>query len=231
MVLDVQTVSLIGEMKLSDFEMIKIIGRGTYGMVYLVKCLKNGKLYAMKIVKKRQLRDEEVLEYTISERDIMRLKHPFIVYLHYAFQRSEKLYFIMNYCEGKELYEHLFEYDSSFAKKRVLFSEEKARFYAAELICALQHLHDNKIIYRDIKPENIFLQGDGHIQLGDFGLSKILKNKSDKASTICGSPEFIAPEIIAGKKYTNLVDNWGLGLLIYELVADKNPHRNDLPQH
>ena len=136
---------------------------------------------------------------------LLGVKHPFVVSLHYAFQSPERIYFVLDFVNGGELFYHL--------RKKVRFTESQIKFYAAELILALDHLHNMGFIYRDIKPENILLDGDGHVKLTDFGLSKAVGD--DSTNTLCGTAQYLAPEVILRKPYNKMVDWWGLGILIF----------------
>jgi serine/threonine protein kinase len=137
--------------------------------------------------------------------------------MHYAFQTDEKLYMVMDFMNGGELFYHL--------RREQTFKEDKIKFYASEIILALQTLHDNGIVYRDLKPENILLDSEGHIRLTDFGLSKtgIFKSEEDMAYTICGTPEYLAPEIVRGEGHGKAVDWWSLGALLYEMQCGRPP--------
>ncbi|CAM9816307.1 unnamed protein product, partial [Ectocarpus sp. 13 AM-2016] len=185
--------------------------------VVLVRRKNTGVLYAMKILKKGDVVRKRQVERTKIERRVLgNVEHPFLMRLHYAFQTDNKLYLVLDYCPGGELFFHLSRY------KR--FPEGVVRFYAAELVLALKHLHDNNIIYRDIKPENILLDADGHIKLGDFGLAK--DNVSDStfgAQSVCGTPEYMAPEVINKAGHGTAVDWWGLGMLMYEMLTGLPP--------
>lgn len=150
-----------------DFELIKCIGRGTFGKVFLVKCKRNDRLYAMKVIRKDIVIEHDSIDSLEVEKLILlQVNHPFIIGMDYVFQKAYRIYFIMDFIQGGELFKHLSE------QKR--FSEDKAKFYAAQIALALGYLHDSKIIYRDLKPENILLDSDGYIMLADFGLAKIL---------------------------------------------------------
>jgi serine/threonine protein kinase len=131
-----------------------------------------------------------------------RLNHPFIVKLHYAFQTPERLYFVMDFLNGGELFFHL--------RRDVRFDEARSRFYAAEMILALECLHSNGIIYRDLKPENVILDSEGHLKLTDFGLSKLQASSDQRTYTFCGTPEYLAPEIVKGAGHNHGVDWWSL---------------------
>ena len=160
----------------------------------------------------------------MAERHVMtKINHPFIVKMHKAFQSDIKLYFIMDFLNGGELFFHL--------KKEGRFTENKTRFYAAEVVLALEHLHKNGIIYRDLKPENILLAGDGHLKLTDFGLSKTGVVGNGQSFTFWGTPEYLAPEIINGKGHTKSVDWWSLGLLIYEMLSGSHPFKSKRKTH
>jgi serine/threonine protein kinase len=199
----------------------------------------------MKVLKKYRLFKTNQVYHTKTEREILeKINHPFIVKLHFAFQTDEKLYLVTEFMQGGELFFHL--------KKEKNFNEEKVKAYVSEIILAIEHLHKNKIIYRDLKPENILLDIDGHIKLTDFGLSKFftmsmcitnsnsnsLNNQyendntscksycSDKAFTLCGTPEYLAPEILIGKGYDKSVDWWSLGVLIHEMLIGSSPFKS-----
>ena len=196
---------------LEDFEILKLIGKGSFAKVYLVRKKSNQKLFSMKKLNKPFIKNYKQEQHTINERILLsKMNYPFLVKLYCAFQDKENLYFIMEFIQGGELFFHL--------HRETRFDDEKTRFYVAELILALNFLHKNKIIYRDIKPENILLDKDGHIKLTDFGLSRICSEKNEKAFTICGTPFYIAPEIIEKKGYNDSVDWWSLGCLMYEML-------------
>jgi len=203
------------KVRLDDFELLKVLGRGSFGKVMQVKKKSNGKVYAMKILKKRAIIARNQVEHTKAERKILQaLQHPFLMTLRYAFQSKEKLYFVLDYYQGGELFFHL--------KNKRRFSEEVARIYVAEIALALGHLHSLAVIYRDLKPENILLDDNGHVCLTDFGLSKDV-DKDDKAHTFCGTPEYLAPEIVTGAGHDKAVDWWSLGILLYELTVGIPP--------
>jgi len=170
----------------------------------------------MKILKKKYMIKKNQVEHTKTERQILELiDHPFIIKLKYAFQTPEKLYFIMDYCPGGEIFFHI--------QRVERFNEDAARFYAAQLVIAIAHLHENNIIYRDLKPENVLIDYDGYIKVTDFGLSKqnILDNHS--ANSFCGTPEYLAPEIVESKGHGKAVDWWSLGAIIYEMLTGVPP--------
>lgn len=199
-----------------DFDLLKVIGKGNFGKVMQVKKKDTGRIYAMKVLKKGSIIAADAVKHTLSETNVLRrIKHPFIVSLKYAFQTEDKLYMIMDYLNGGELFFHLSNVDR--------FSEERARFYAAEIVLALGYLHAKNVIYRDLKPENLLLDMDGHVCLTDFGLVKENLGYGDVTHTFCGSPEYLAPEILLGKGYGRAVDWWALGTFIYEMLEGLPP--------
>eukprot|EP01022_Parablepharisma_sp_SALTPOND_P013318 TRINITY_DN1774_c3_g1_i1.p3 TRINITY_DN1774_c3_g1~~TRINITY_DN1774_c3_g1_i1.p3 ORF type:complete len:406 (-),score=68.49 TRINITY_DN1774_c3_g1_i1:169-1386(-) len=200
---------------LADFKIIKKIGKGAFGTVYLVEKIDNGNLYAMKQLRKDFIIKNDALVCAKLEKEVLkRTHHPFLVSLDYVFQSPVNIYFVMKFYKGGELYNHL------LAKKR--FTEENVRFYGAQIAMALGELHKNKIIYRDMKPENILLDVDGYIALADFGLAKILE-ENQSTMTFCGTAEYIAPEIVNGIGHNKQVDWWGLGILLYEMLVGVPP--------
>jgi len=200
---------------LDDFELLKVLGRGSFGKVMQVRKKSDGKIYAMKILKKQAIIARNQVEHTKAERKILQaLQHPFLMTLRYAFQSKEKLYFVLDYYQGGELFFHL--------KNNRRFPEDVARIYVAEIALALGHLHSLAVIYRDLKPENILLDDNGHVCLTDFGLSKDVE-PTDKAHTFCGTPEYLAPEIVTGAGHDKAVDWWSLGILLYELTVGIPP--------
>jgi len=204
-----------------DFDFLKVIGRGAFGKVMQVRYKKNKTIYAMKILRKKQIVARNQIDHTKSERKILQaLQHPFLMKLRFAFQTKSKLYFVLDYYRGGELFFHL--------KKRRKFTESEVKIFVAEVALALGHLHSLDIIYRDLKPENILLHQSGHICLTDFGLSKDLDSVSPEAYTFCGTPEYLAPEIVEKKGHGTAVDWWSLGILCYELCIGIPPfhHQN-----
>lgn len=199
-----------------DFEFLKVIGRGSFGKVMQVRYKGDKQIYAMKILRKKAIVARNQVEHTKSERKILQaLQHPFLMKLRFAFQTDAKLYFVLDYYRGGELFFHL--------KKRRKFVEAEAMIFVAEVAMALGHLHSLDIIYRDLKPENILLHDTGHICLTDFGLSKDLDPSRPEAHTFCGTPEYLAPEIISHKGHSFAVDWWSLGILLYELTVGIPP--------
>jgi len=199
-----------------DFELMTVVGKGSFGKVMQVRKKDDDKIYAMKVLRKEAIVARKQVAHTMAERNILKkIHHPFIVSLHYAFQTEEKLYMILDYVNGGELFFHL--------KKEGKFSENRVRFYVAEISAALQHLHSLDIVYRDLKPENILLDADGHIRITDFGLSKEI-NPDEGTVTFCGTPEYLAPEVLKGQPHGTAVDWWSLGTLMYEMLTGLPPY-------
>ncbi|RYY31819.1 hypothetical protein EON62_06160, partial [archaeon] len=248
-----------GEVGVDDFELLKVLGKGSFGKVFLVRLIHTGELYAMKVLKKKEVVRRRQVEHTKAERRIMGgIDHPFIVSLRFAFQSADKLYMVTDYCRGGELFFHF--------KKFRTFPEHMVRFFTAELVAALGHLHGLDIVYRyvarasasacaqareharthhacalrtvgrqarcvrvgarlrayvgvdacsDLKPENVLLDEEGHIHITDFGLSKDEVSDPRGATTFCGTPEYLAPEMLTNRKsregYGKSVDWWSLG--------------------
>lgn len=204
------------KLTIDDFTVIKVVGKGSYGKVLLVKKNDDNTVLAMKVLKKKHMIKRNQVEHTKTERSILELiKHPFIIQLRYAFQTQVKLYFVVDYCPGGELFFHI--------QKVERFNEEAGKFYAAQIVLAIEHLHSNNIIYRDLKPENVLVDKDGYIKVTDFGLSKqnILDNHS--TNSFCGTPEYLAPEIINGVGHGKAVDWWSVGAIIYEMLTGIPP--------
>ncbi|KAJ3235151.1 Ribosomal protein S6 kinase beta-1 [Chytriomyces hyalinus] len=197
-----------------DFERLRVIGQGGYGKVFLVRQRDTRTIYAMKVLRKATLIiHTKTVEHTKNERTILsKLEHPFIVKLHYAFQSPEKLYLILQYAPGGELFSHL-------AQQR-MFDEDTASFYIGELLLAIEHLHGLGIIYRDLKPENVLLDAQGHVLLTDFGLSKVAL----ETRTVCGTIEFTAPEVLeVSVDYGCAVDYWSLGVMLFDMLTGAPP--------
>jgi len=202
------------DIKLSynDFEPIKLLGTGSFGRVLLVRFKSKDTLYAMKILSKNQIKIKHQEEHTKTERDLMvKINNPFIVNIKFAFQDDSKLYIVSDFMQGGDMFYHL------HSQKK--FEESRAKFYAIELILGLEYLHKNSMIYRDLKPENILMDSKGHLKISDFGLSKILDSPDDKAYTLCGTPQYLAPEILKNKGYDKTVDWWSLGCFLYEMLT------------
>jgi len=199
-----------------DFELRRVLGRGGYGKVFQVRKLTgkdSGHIFAMKVLKKATIvRNQKDTAHTKAERNILEaVKHPFIVDLIYAFQTGGKLYLILEYLSGGELFMHL--------EREGIFMEDTASFYLAEIILALEHLHCQGIIYRDLKPENILLDSHGHVKLTDFGLCKESVEDGGVTHTFCGTIEYMAPEILTRSGHGKAVDWWSLGALMYDMLT------------
>eukprot|EP00599_Poterioochromonas_sp_BG-1_P009916 CAMPEP_0173144130 /NCGR_PEP_ID=MMETSP1105-20130129/7054_1 /TAXON_ID=2985 /ORGANISM="Ochromonas sp., Strain BG-1" /LENGTH=501 /DNA_ID=CAMNT_0014057761 /DNA_START=704 /DNA_END=2209 /DNA_ORIENTATION=+ len=202
---------------LEAFKIIKVIGKGSFGKVFLVRDKANGNLYAMKVLKKDYIKKKNQIEHTRTERAVLgNVRHPFIVGLNMAFQTADKLFFVLDYCSGGELFFHL--------GKVGRFTEERAKFYAAQIVLALEYVHSLGIIYRDLKPENVLLDRYGNVRLTDFGLSKEgVLDHSSGANSFCGTPEYIAPEVLLRQGHGRAVDWWSLGALLYEMITGLPP--------
>lgn len=203
--------------RLDAFKMIRVIGKGSFGKVFLVKEIKTGHMFALKVLKKDNIIKRNQVEHTKTERSVLGyVKHPFIVGMNMAFQSKHKLYFVLDYCAGGELFFHL--------GKIGKFPEPRSRFYAAEIILAISYVHSLDIIYRDLKPENVLLDAMGHIRLTDFGLSKEgISGSSAGANSFCGTPEYLAPEILNRQGHGRAVDWWSLGALLFEMLTGLPP--------
>ncbi|CAK1595136.1 unnamed protein product [Parnassius mnemosyne] len=208
---------------ISHFDLLKVLGTGAYGKVFLVRkrCgVDEGKLYAMKVLKKASIVQKlKTAEHTRTERQVLEAVRacPFLVTLHYAFQTDAKLHLILDYVAGGELFTHLYQ--------REHFHENEVRIYIAEIILALEQLHKLGIIYRDIKLENILLDAEGHIVLTDFGLSKEFCGGENRAYSFCGTIEYMAPEVVrsGSQGHDIAVDWWSVGVLTYELLTGASP--------
>uniref|UniRef100_A0A8C1IUF1 Serine/threonine-protein kinase Sgk1 n=1 Tax=Cyprinus carpio TaxID=7962 RepID=A0A8C1IUF1_CYPCA len=203
--------------KPTDFDFLKVIGKGSFGKVLLAKRKRDGKYYAIKVLQKKVILNRREQKHIMAERNVLlkNVKHPFLVGLHYSFQTTDKLYFVLDFVNGGELFFHL--------QKERTFPEPRAKFYIAEMACALGYLHSLNIVYRDLKPENILLDSQGHIALTDFGLCKEGISQADTTTTFCGTPEYLAPEVLRKQPYDNTVDWWCLGSVLYEMLYGLPP--------
>ena len=201
-----------------DFLPLKLLGRGSFGEVLLVRLKATGKVYAMKILDKKILKMKKQQIHTKTERDLMvKINSPFIVNIKSAFQDDSNLYLVSEFMQGGDMFFHM--HDGQI----VIFSNEKTKFYILELVLGLDFLHKNNMVYRDLKPENILLDNKGHVKLTDFGLSKILEDEEDKAFTLCGTPQYLAPEVLLRQGYDKMVDWWSLGCVMYEMLVGRLP--------
>ncbi|KAI5108229.1 RAC-gamma serine/threonine-protein kinase, partial [Silurus meridionalis] len=240
---------------MNDFDYLKLLGKGTFGKVILVREKASGKYYAMKILKKEVIIAKDEVAHTLTESRVLKnTRHPFLTSLKYSFQTKDRLCFVMEYVNGGELFFHL-------SRERV-FSEDRTRFYGAEIVSALDYLHSTKIVYRDLKLENLMLDKDGHIKITDFGLCKEGITDAATMKTFCGTPEYLAPEprwaklmeaacstallverqalcatrssaslahrrvVLEDNDYGRAVDWWGLGVVMYEMMCGRLPFYN-----
>ena len=201
---------------IDDFELLTVVGKGSFGKVMQV-CKKDTKqIYALKTIRKAHIVSRSEVNHTLAERTVLaQIDNPFIVPLKFSFQSPEKLYFVLAFINGGELFHHL--------QREGKFDLNRSRFYTAELLCALECLHEHDVIYRDLKPENILLDYTGHIALCDFGLCKLNMAGQERTNTFCGTPEYLAPELLLAQGYTKVVDWWTLGVLFYEMLTGLPP--------
>ena len=215
--------SELSTIKLSylDFDPLYLIGTGSLGKVILVRYKKNKNIYAMKELSKSKIKINKQEENSKSERDLMiELTNPFIVNIKFAFQDETKLYIVSEFLQGGDMFYHMHH-------STINFTESTVKFYIIELILAIEFLHENNVIYRDLKPENILMNSEGHIKISDFGLSKKLENQKDKAYTLCGTLQYLAPEILKNKGYDKSVDWWSLGCIYYEMLTGNLPFKTN----
>jgi len=204
------------KLTIDDFTLLKVVGKGSYGTVMLARKKDTQEVLAIKMLKKSYLKKRKQEAHTKTERFILEtINHPFIVNLKYAFHNAEKLYFALEFWPGGELFFHLQRVEN--------FDEEVTRFYSAQMVLALEHLHKHDVIYRDLKPENVLINSDGYIKLTDFGLAKENVISDKDAMSFWGTPEYLAPEILERKGHGKSVDWWSLGSIIYEMIVGLPP--------
>eukprot|EP00057_Strongylocentrotus_purpuratus_P029942 XP_780275.2 PREDICTED: protein kinase C iota type isoform X4 [Strongylocentrotus purpuratus] len=202
---------------LDDFELLRVIGRGSYAKVLLVELKATSRVYAMKVIKKELVTDDEDIDWVQTEKHVFETasNHPFLVGLHSCFQTVSRLFFVIEFVSGGDLMFHM--------QRQRRLPEEHARFYSSEISLALNFLHEGGVIYRDLKLDNVLLDADGHIKLTDYGMCKEGLRPGDTTSTFCGTPNYIAPEILRGEDYDFSVDWWALGVLMFEMLAGRSP--------
>lgn len=213
---------MYGGLQMEDFNCISVLGRGHFGKVLLAEYKKSGKLYAIKALKKGDIVTRDEVDSLICEKRIFEVinasQHPFLVNLYGCFQTADHVCFVMAYSPGGDLMTHI---------HTNIFTEKQARFYSSCVLLGLEFLHLNKIVYRDLKLDNLLMDADGFVRIADFGLCKEGMGHGDRTSTFCGTPEFLAPEVLTDNNYTRSVDWWGLGVLIYEMLVGESPFPGD----
>uniref|UniRef100_A0A1I8M1D6 protein kinase C n=1 Tax=Musca domestica TaxID=7370 RepID=A0A1I8M1D6_MUSDO len=211
-----------GILSMDNFRMLSVLGRGHFGKVILCQLRTNNQYYAIKALKKGDIIARDEVESLLSEKRIFEvanaMRHPFLVNLYACFQTEQHVCFVMEYAAGGDLMMHI---------HTDVFSEPRAVFYAACVVLGLQYLHENKIIYRDLKLDNLLLDTEGYVKIADFGLCKEGMGFGDRTGTFCGTPEFLAPEVLTETSYTRAVDWWGLGVLIFEMLVGESPFPGD----
>ena len=204
-------------MSMAEFTVIRTIGKGYCGRVLLAKKHSDNKLYALKAISKSRLVNSSLLPRTIAERNILlQANHPFIPKLYAAFQTENQLILVLEFVGGGDLQHHL--------DKGIVFSPKQAKIYLAEMVIALSHLHKMGVVFRDLKPSNILISNDGNLKLTDFGLAKDLIG-SESTRSLCGTQEYLAPEMIKGENQTFAVDYWSLGVIAYLLIVGTLPFK------
>merc|ERR1711988_1460666 len=207
------------KMSLDDFDKGVTLGHGAFGRVKLVKHLSNGSTYALKCQAKKAIVENSLQEHILMERSIlMKLDHPFVLKLFSSLQDSKYVYFVLEILLGGELF--------TWLRNMGRFEENAGKFYGGQVVKGFEHMHAKKIAYRDLKPENLVLDEKGYLKVVDLGLAKIVEGKT---WTLCGTPDYLAPEIILNEGHDKGVDYWALGVLIYELVAGIPPFYADDP--
>lgn len=210
---------------LEDFNLLKVLGRGGYGKVLLAELKETKVQFALKAMKKHEIYLQDGMDYLLAERQVFEIGsgNPFITQLFASFQTETYAFFILEFIPGGDLFNHCLKH------RAVFLHEQNVQFYAAEICEALWYLHSKHIIYRDLKMDNVLLSSSGHLKLTDFGICKLLGDAKN-AYTICGTPNYMAPEIISVLPYTCSVDFWSLGVIIFEMLTGKTPFRGQDPE-
>lgn len=207
---------------MADFRPISVLGRGHFGKVILSEYKNTGEYFALKALKKGEIIARDEVESLMSEKRIFEvinaMRHPYLVNLFACFQTQEHVIFVMEYACGGDLMMHI---------HNDVFSETRTVFYAGCVVLGLQYLHEHNIVYRDLKLDNLLLDAEGYLKIADFGLCKEGMGFGDRTSTFCGTPEFLAPEVLTEPSYTRSVDWWGLGVLIFEMLVGESPFPGD----
>ncbi|TRY65794.1 hypothetical protein DNTS_014261 [Danionella cerebrum] len=206
---------------LNDFVLHKVLGKGSFGKVMLAELKGKNQYFAIKALKKDVVLMDDDVECTMVEKRVLALawENPFLTHLYCTFQSKEHLFFVMEYLNGGDLMFHI--------QDKGRFDLYRATFYGAEIICGLQYLHLKGIVYRDLKLDNVMLDKEGHIKIADFGMCKEDMVGENRATTFCGTPDYIAPEILLGQKYSFSVDWWSFGVLLYEMLIGQSPFQGD----
>ncbi|GAA5872378.1 hypothetical protein JCM16303_004499 [Sporobolomyces ruberrimus] len=206
------------KLTVNDFQVLRRIGQGSFGSVFMIRKRDTKRIYALKVINKSRITTPAALAQVFAERQVLALTvdSPFLVSLKFSFQSSTNLFFVIDYKGGGELFQHL-------QRDGGRFEESRVKYYVGEIVLAIEYLHEKGIVYRDLKPENILLDSNGHVVLCDFGLSKVLKSEEDRCKTLCGTTSFLAPEVLLDVGYSYPADWWSLGVLLFEMSWGWSP--------